>query len=138
MARWKVILSAVLLVVVHGACPNLTFTTALDWTYTTRVPEYPNGAVGLNLSACFALCCSVSECQLLAWLNGTSTTCWPLSAASGLGPSSHGPEHIIGYTPTPTPFPVPSSWAAAVAVGDMLYTDTDAFVPSDLHPMIGK
>lgn len=122
-------------------CKNLTATSALDFGATTRSSEFPQGEPGLSLAACQALCCATADCVLFAFLNSTpSTTCWPLSAADGLGPNSD-PNHWIGAPPQPPPQPpqpAPASWAPRIAAADLLFASEDTAVPTSQLPMVGN
>jgi hypothetical protein len=125
-----------------SVCKNLTTTNQEDFAATTRSAAYPQGASGLDLSGCFALCCATSDCALFAFLGGGSgkpadNTCWPLSAASGLGPASD-PNHYIGLPPTPPPVPPPASWLPRIAAADMLYTPDDSSVQPSQMPEVGN
>jgi hypothetical protein len=89
----------------QSLCKNLLTTNTQDFGGTTRCAAYPQGATGLDLAGCFALCCKTSDCALFAFLDGGSgkmadNTCWPLSAALGIGPASN-PRHYVGFPPQP-------------------------------------
>ena len=123
-----------------AACKNLTTTNQQDFAATTRSSSYPSGAPGLDLAGCLALCCATADCALFAFLDAAQpadSTCWPLSAAAGLGPASD-PHHFIGLPPPPPYIPPPVSWAPRIAAGDMLYASEDASVPPSQLPMLGN
>ena len=125
-----------------SSCKNLTTTNTQDWAATTRSAAFPDGAPGLDLPGCLALCCATGDCALFAFLDGGSgkpadNSCWPLSGAAGLGPASN-PRHFIGLPPPAPPVPPPASWAPRIAAGDMLYAGEDASVPPSQLPMLGN
>ena len=127
------------------ACKNLTTTNTQDFGATTRCSAYPQGAAGLDLAGCLALCCATSDCALFAFLDGGSgkpadNTCWPLSAATGLGPASD-PNHYIGLPPQPPPpppVPPPASWLPRIAAADLHFAGEDASVTPSQLPMLGS
>ena len=126
------ILASLLLVSSQTCDPNQTVLNGTDFGSTTRCPQYPQGLSTPSAGACCSICFQTCGCTAWVWMT-TETMCFPCTKVEGTTPNI---DRTVGFMAPPPPPPAP--WVPRIAANDMLYTPTDAQVPSDLMPMIGN